>query len=136
MDQLVMRGPCLHMLARGRCPGKAPSGRPARQALYLKQGRNAQFGSAEERDGWLRSEADALEQALAVKQASRGELEAQAQQAGAELRDLAQARASQRHVFTHRFSERRCCARGVHRLCRTAPFAATQCALGVSAVLV
>jgi len=77
-----------HAAQAARRPG-APR---ARQALYLKQGRNAQFGSAEERDAWLASEAAALEQALGVKQAARGELDAQAQRAGAELRDLAQAR--------------------------------------------
>lgn len=61
--------------------------------LYQKQGRNAQFGSAAERDEWLRSEAATLEQALAVKRRSHAELEAQVQQASAELIDLSQARA-------------------------------------------
>ena len=62
--------------------------------LYQKQGRNAQFGSAAERDEWLRSEAATLEQALAVKRRSHAELEAQVQQASAELMDLSQARAA------------------------------------------
>ena len=60
--------------------------------LYQKQGRDAQFSSAAERDEWLRGEASTLEQALAVKRCSHTELEAQVQQASAELMDLSQAR--------------------------------------------
>lgn len=62
------------------------------QVLYQKQGRNAQFDSAEERDDWLRSEAKTLEEALVVKRRNLAELEAQVQQASTELMDLSQAR--------------------------------------------
>lgn len=66
------------------------------QVLYQKQGRNAQFDSAEERDNWLRSEAKTLEEALVVKRRNHAELEAQVQQASTELMDLSQVRPAPR----------------------------------------
>ncbi|KAK9828108.1 hypothetical protein WJX81_005196 [Elliptochloris bilobata] len=61
------------------------------QVLYQKQGRNAQFHSAEERNEWLRSEAGTLEEALSVKRRSHKDLEAQVQRASTDLMDLSQA---------------------------------------------
>ncbi|KAK9807008.1 hypothetical protein WJX72_010649 [[Myrmecia] bisecta] len=60
------------------------------QALYQKQGRSSQFGSAAERDAWIAKEVKQAEETLAKKEASLKTLQEQASLANAQIMELSQ----------------------------------------------
>ena len=62
------------------------------QALFTKQGREAQFKTEEERDAWVHKEIGQLEATIARKQQNLAALTADTQQLNSELMELSQVR--------------------------------------------